>query len=305
VIKVFYLGAVGRSGTTLLERALATSPSYVSLGEVVHLWERGLLGGESCGCGVPLTDCPFWREVGEVAFGGWGEVDANRVMALRHAVDRNRYIPWLLVPRIAPRRFRAQRAELLGILSALYGAVVGIASRDASGPLVLVDASKHPSYYLLVRALPLVDVYLLHVVRDPRGVAHSWSKVVTRPEAGDDMERLGTLHSIGRWVSHNMALSLAGVRHRRRLLRYEAFAAHPGHLADVASALIADPAVRPPLIEARRIDLQINHTVSGNPMRFATGPVDIRADAAWATSMPKCSRLAVTLATAPLRWWYR
>ena len=41
----------------------------------------------------------------------------------------------------------------------------------AGHDVVVVDASKHPSYYFLLRRLADHDVRLLHVVRDPRGVA--------------------------------------------------------------------------------------------------------------------------------------
>jgi len=79
---------------------------------------------------------------------------------------------------------------LIDVLDPLYTAI-----GEMAGPgVVAVDASKHPSYLLLIRRMPSHDVRLLHIVRDPRGVAHSWAKSVRRPESasGDDMEQLGT-----------------------------------------------------------------------------------------------------------------
>lgn len=300
---VVYLGAVGRSGTTLLERVAATSHSFVSLGEMVHLWERGALGDEPCGCGVPIHQCPFWSEVVDRAFGGWTALDARHVRTCQELVDRNRYIPFLVWPRLARPRYRVALDELVGVLDRLYAAIAEVAGPDT----ILVDASKHPSYWFVLRRLRDHDVRLLHVVRDPRGVAHSWAKTVQRPESatGDDMERLGTFQAIARWSSHNVLFSLAGIRSRRALLRYERFASDPAELGRVLTRLFDDRVIEVPVIADRSVDLQVNHTVSGNPMRFRTGPLEIRSDDSWRSSMATWPRLAVTVLTAPLRLGYR
>lgn len=76
-VRLLYLAGIGRSGSTLLERLLGEVPGVCSLGEVTHLWRRGVLRNERCGCGTPFLDCPFWRKVGESAFGGWRSADAS------------------------------------------------------------------------------------------------------------------------------------------------------------------------------------------------------------------------------------
>jgi len=301
---VVYIGAVGRSGTTLLERIIATSPDFVSLGEVVHLWERGLVGNEPCGCGTPFRSCPFWTAVAERAVGGWDALDVEQVLAWRRAADRNRYIPFLWFPKLAPRRFRDALGNLVVTLDSLYAAIAAEVSDARGHDVVLVDASKHPSYYFVLRRLPHHDVRLLHVVRDPRGVAHSWAKQVERPEAGDDMERLGTFRAVARWMSHNALFSVGSLRRRRTRLRYERFAQDPTELARVVHRLTDDVGATPPEIVDRTIHLRTDHTVSGNPMRFRTGPIDIRSDDAWRAAMPRRARTVVTVLTFPLRLAY-
>jgi hypothetical protein len=300
---IVYLGSVGRSGTTLLERAAATSHSFTSLGEMVHLWARGALGGEPCGCGRPIRECPFWTDVMARAFGGWDGVPADRVRQCQLAVDRNRFIPLIIWPRLARGRFRAQLDEFVGVLDRLYTAIAQVVGDD----VVLIDASKHPSYLFVLRRMPNHAVRLLHVVRDPRGVAHSWSKSVQRPESasGDDMEQLGTWRAVARWTSHNLIFSLAGLRSRRVRLRYERFAADPNELGTVLGHLTADLAVTMPSFTDHSVDLEVNHTVSGNPMRFTTGRIQIRPDDGWRSSMARRPRWIVGLLTAPLRLGYR
>ena len=93
--RVVYLGGLGRSGSTLLERLLGELPGACSAGEVVHMWQRGIVEGERCGCGQPFGECEFWCAVGQDAFGGWDAVDVGRIAQLRSEVDRTRYIPLL------------------------------------------------------------------------------------------------------------------------------------------------------------------------------------------------------------------
>src|SRR2546430_17108956 len=83
VTRVLYIGGLGRSGTTLLERLLGELPGACALGEVVHLWDRDVRDDERCACGRPFSGCDFWRAVGERAFGGWDRVDVGPGLALR------------------------------------------------------------------------------------------------------------------------------------------------------------------------------------------------------------------------------
>jgi hypothetical protein len=303
VTTVVYLGAVGRSGTTLLERVAATSPSFMAVGEMVHVWQRGVLHDEPCSCGLPLRSCPVWTDIVQRAFGGWDSIDVDQIRSWQRAADRTRYIPFLVVPRLASRRFRASSGALVDVLDRLYTAI-----GEVAGPgVVVVDASKHPSYFLLLRKMPSHGVRLLHVVRDPRGVAHSWAKTVARPESavGEDMEQLGTLKAVGRWASHNVLFSLAGLGARHRTLRYEKFAADPTQLSRALGSLTADLDVQLPVFDGSHIQLAGDHTVSGNPMRFTTGRLDIRPDESWRASMPRGKRFVVGLLTLPLRLGYR
>ena len=224
-------------------------------------------------------------------------------------MDRNRYIPFLIAPRLAPRSFRDARKRLLDTLGQLYRAIEEVAG-EIQPDVVLIDSSKHPSYLFLLRGLESHRLRLLHVARDPRGVANSWAKQVTRPEAGDDMERLGTFRSIARWTSHNLLFQLAGwlgVPYRR--LSYERFTRDPFELGRAVDQLLADDATGTPTamklsVLGDTVLLGSDHTVSGNPMRFETGTITIRPDDSWRTTMPRRLQLIVGTLTTPLRQVY-
>lgn len=48
------------------------------------------------------------------------------------------------------------------------------------------------------------------------------------------------------------------------------------------------------------IDLATDHAVSGNPLRFQRGRLELRVDEDRRRSMPRCQRLVVTVITWPL-----
>ncbi len=178
--RIVYLGGLGRSGTTLLERLLGELPGVCSAGEVVHLWQRGIADAERCGCGEPLPDCPFWREAGRAAFGGWAELDVRRVTGLRSAIDRSRHIPLLAAP-VLPPSLRRGLGEYVGYYLRIYSAIASV-----SGCPVVVDSSKHASLAFCLRWRAELDLRVIHVVRDSRAVAFSWTRQVSRPESASD-----------------------------------------------------------------------------------------------------------------------
>jgi hypothetical protein len=314
--RVLYLGGLGRSGTTLLDRLLGELPGAISLGEVVHLWERGVVGGERCGCGESFGGCAFWREVGQVAFGGWERVDIDRLRALRAAVDRTRHIPALARHRRLPSATRERVDAYVSHYVRLYRAVA-----EVSGARVLIDSSKQASLAGCLRwaatdlggaTAGAIDLRVLHVVRDSRGVAYSWTKKVRRPEAvagGEEfMAQWSPAKAAAYWNAENGAFALFARRGvPTMLVRYEEFLRAPAEsLRRIAAfaGLPGDDAAMAFLGEAGdgsvTARLSANHTASGNPMRFQTGPVLLRRDEEWRTRLEPTDRRRVTALTYPL-----
>jgi hypothetical protein len=299
--RVLYIGGVGRSGTTVLERALGELPGYHVLGETVHLWQRALVDDELCGCGRPFSGCPFWTAVGERAFGGWDRVDPAEVLALKRAVDRNRYIGRLAAPRLAAD-VAAQVARYVGMYRRLYEAVTEI-----TGAAVVVDSSKHASLVFCLRWAPELDLRVLHAVRDVRGVAYSWTKGTRRPEATSGrasfMPTYSPTSTALRWDLYNSAFGVLARRGTPTLrVRYEEFVADPrgvlAAVADFAGAPVDEAGLA--FASDAAVELTPQHTVSGNPVRFRTGQVPLRRDEAWRTELPARQRRAVALLASPL-----
>jgi hypothetical protein len=294
---VLFLGGLGRSGTTLLERVLDQLPAVVALGEVVHLWQRDLRDGDHCGCGTPFLRCSFWEAVGRRAFGGWRHVDVDRMLRLRALVERTRHIP-----RLATSGTPGWRCPELSEYVEHYQRIYAAAAQVA-GAQVVIDSSKHSALAWCLSRRD-VDLRVVQVVRDARGVAYSWTKRVPRPEQpGAEMTRYRPAYSALLWNAHNAALGLLARRGVPVLrIRYEQFLADPHRsVQQLAEFAGLDPnTVDLGFIEAGQVRLGPGHSAAGNPMRFATGVVPLRRDDDWRERLPTRHRRLVGALCAPL-----
>lgn len=295
--RVLLLAGSGRSGSTLVERALGDVDGVIALGETVHLWERGLRDDELCGCGQPFSRCLFWTQVGERAFGGWQTLDPDEIVELRHAIVRTRYIP-RMVGLSRDVAWRLRRDKLARLVGAIYRAVA-----DTTGAGLIVDSSKMPAYAALLRHAG-VDLGCLYVVRDPRGVAHSWAKTVTRPEVTDGssiMPRYGAAESALWWSTFDATYALlARGGMAMTTLRYEDFVRDPRSCIARTLEFAGMPMTDDRLghITPKGVRLSHGHLVAGNPMRFRTGEIPLTQDEEWRTAMsPRDQRLVSSLTT--------
>ncbi len=303
-MRIVYIAGLGRSGSTLLARLLGQLDGVVSVGELHHLWKTGAprrSAEELCGCGASFRDCPFWtRVLDETLAPGPAPEEIER---MRRSVDRIRFIPWM-VGAVAPAGYRRRLAAYQALVSRLYAAV----ERAGEGGLV-VDATKDLSPLYLLSTLPGFEVAIVHLVRDPRGVAHSWGKRTRRPEfVGREvyMERHGALDSSVRWLYSNLLAESARRRHAAYLrLRYEDLVAAPRQWMERVCALAGLPGPDLSFLASDRAEVaRDNHILSGNPSRFTSGSIALRLDESWRREMPPGKRLLVSALTLPLRVRY-
>ena len=283
-----------------MDRMLGQLPGIWSVGELVHVWQRGLADNNLCGCGARFRDCSFWGRVGEQAFGGWDALEVEEILDLKQSVDRNRYIPLMCLPGLWPP-YQSRLRRYLELLDRLYQAVAQVA-----GPAMIVDASKHISYAFLLRQMSGVDLRVVHLVRDSRGVAFSWTRLLRRLEVVDGeaiMDTKAPLRISGRWLSHNALFHLL-----RRLgvpvllVQYESLVHRPSaelvRLLDHAGEPSA--AGRLDFIGDGWVELGASHALAGNPMRFRQGRVPLRVDEEWRSKLSRGQRLLTLCSTWPL-----
>ena len=294
-VTVLYIGGLGRSGSTLLDLMLGQVPGFCAVGELSYVWARA--DEDLCGCGRPFAECPFWLRVGEEAFGGWGRIDRSEVARLRGSVDRNRNVNRLW------RRARRQGSTDLGryaeLMTALYRGVVA-----ASGARVVVDSTKHLSTAVLLQRQADVDLRVVHLVRDARGVAFSWTKQVAKTwvaGGGAQMDRYPPSRTAIRWLTYNLGFHILGAMGTPRIrLRYEDLVVRPAVECERLVALTDQPWPGSPFIEGSRLSLAEVHTIGGNPVRFEGSSIELALDEAWRHKLRPRDRALVTGVTLPL-----
>ena len=306
-VKVVYITGAGRSGTTLFDILLGQIEGFFSAGEMRWLWWGGLISGWQCGCGQPVHDCDVWRRILKTAFGrDIEEIDVERVLRLQQTVMRLHYLPRLL-SQSSRRAVKWQElAEYSKIMNNLYGAIAQV-----SGARVIVDSSKNAPEVALLRLLPGVEPYLIHLVRDPRGVAHSFKrKVKMEPfaEKTFDQPRRSAATSALIWDRKNAASEAARLRfpmERVRRVRYEDVVERPRTVLPEIARFLGEPASGLTFLDDRTVELSGNHTAWGNPSRFKTGRIELRSDDEWVRKLPDMERRMTTTLSLPLLLRYK
>jgi hypothetical protein len=308
-IKLLYIAGETRSGTTLLDRILGQTPGLFSTGELAWLWNEALgparpegASGEvngraisnygNCGCASPIRECVVWRDIFKAAFGGLDQIDPAE-MFQQQLAHRPRRSLWRRLTTGKAKNAQGPNAYLER-MERLYRAIQAV-----TGCEVIIESSKDPAHLMVLAQLPVLDLRVLHLMRDPRAVAYSF---VRRPLG----KSYGALGNAGRWNKHNLAIEVLGRWHRlsRLPVHYEELVEAPRATAQRILEFVESVAPLPQFRSEREVELSANHTVYGNPNRFTIGPVPVRLDDEWRGKLRLRDQAAITVLTLPLLAYY-
>lgn len=299
-IKIIYVAGWGRSGSSILSNVLGQLKGVFSAGEMRYIGERGIKSNRLCGCGSHFNDCEFWGKVFLEAFGaGWEDLDKYR--SLSNVLVGGGSVFYFMVP-FGKFRFLGRYREYIGLLGEIYRAIGKV-----SGNNVIVDTSKLPVFGYLLRFVPGVDLYTVHLVRDPRAVAFSWQrkKILENVDGGIFIDRHNIVKSGAQWGLMNFLTErLLNVKGRYLRIRYEDLINSPADQLRPVMDLVGIDAEKLPIENHNEIKMGVHHTVSGNPSRFKTGKIKLRLDDEWRYKMDKWRKFIVTAITFPLAFRY-
>ena len=291
-MKILYLMGAGHVGSTVIDVVIGAHPRIESLGEAWKLpgaWADPA-SDRVCACGAEIRACAFWREVR----GHWaervGDDDVDDGGVERYVAGMGRFegsrAAW---PRLLQSRLRpsATFEDYLRRNRALYEAVLRV-----SGKAMVVESSLSPRRALVLSMTPGVELYLVHLVRDGRGVI--WSHQNPAKRAVRKSFRPAPAWQTTRyWVSANLQSAYVYSQlpqGRRMRLRYEDFATDPdaalvrlGRFVgeDLSGLLTPDRAIRQPAPQ--------RHTPGGNRVRLLK-EVQVRRDFGWMEHLPAKDR---------------
>ena len=307
-MKVLYLSGMGRSGSTILDSVLGQLGGAVSGGELCFLWDRGVESNTLCSCGRWFDECDFWREVMALVLRDYGGQIPAQAGSFFATHGKNTVLPKLLT---ALRRDKSSKSliEYGRLLRVLYSSIARVSSAR-----LIVDSSKFPGYASILSRFAGLDVYRIHLIRDSRGVAYSWSKkkqYYNHEGETEYMPRYGPLAVSARWYAYNVGTELCAALDSRPCLRvrYEDFVRDPRSVLAETCEFCEEPLPPGLLAESHEIVPGDQHIISGNPTRFVTGKQTIRADDAWVRDMNPVAKTLVTVCTGPLlaryKYWSR
>jgi hypothetical protein len=271
------------SGATLLAMLLGRHPDIVTVGELDGIIPEEDPDGYRCSCGELIGRCEFWGRVAESLAGdgipfdvarfgmsyepsGPGPVRRLMIMSFGHpALDRLRD----RVVEVWPPERRARR-ELAARNAAFVRAILGVRAAH-----VLVDSSKDPLRFAVLDRSSDLDVRVIHLVRDARGV------VASRLRRGGGIDE-GT--AARQWARQHTRIErrLATFPRDRQLrVRYEDLCRHPAAVVDAIERFLGvepEPVVWPLL--------PVEQHVVGNAIRLEA-IAGISLDERWRSLSPR------------------
>jgi hypothetical protein len=309
IVKVLYIGGYGRSGSTLLVQLLGQMEGLHSVGEMWNIWQQCFVENQLCGCGKPFRECSFWCAVVEEAYGGFDRLDLAEINRLAHLMRSPQYLLPIVYPSLRTSVQRETIKNYQRYLTRLYSAI-----KSVSGNQMIVDSSKGPRYAMLLNEIPEIDLRVVHLVRDSRGVAYSWQKKRVKPEVywkTEYMDRVDPFTAAILWNFTNLFMqSLDTGRHAARkggylFVRYEDLIDAPRFwLAKILQLAGGNPDQINAQVNAvdgsGMVKMSADHSAGGNPSRYHQGAVTLRPDVEWLEKMPQLQQVLVTLMTAPL-----
>jgi len=299
--QILFIAGYGRSGSTLMERLLSQVAGITATGEICHIWRRGFGENQLCGCESSFASCPFWSGVAGY-FSAKGQ-DPEAALASGRRVTRLRNLLQILYPALRSSRFRRDFACYQESLRILYDAIA-----DRNDGNVIVDSSKDPMHGLILATLPNVDLRVLHLVRDSRGVAFSWMRKKIRPEIQKSEAFMPVFSRTRSSLVWNLKNSLSEILKKRAgsylRIRYEDLVSFPSETIErvIRGLGLNVPSINTEFIAGHSAHLDVDHTCAGNPLRFRRGELTIKLDAAWRDEMNARDRRYVTMLTYP---WLR
>ncbi len=295
-IKVLYIAGSSRSGSTILGNILGQIDGFFHVGELFHIWQRGFIENWKCGCGNPFRECDVWNAVVDKAFGNINQVDPHKMLSLSRTFARARCIPFFIPISVF---FKGRLNEYLGNLEKLYDAIYLVTKSK-----IIVDSSKIFPYLWILRMIPAVDLYVIHIIRHPQGFAFSYIRERPYPSGihpGRYMEKNYPIRSALLWMFENIGIELVSPRKKYMRIYYEDFIMWPQKtIKNIVKFVNEQGNDLSFFMNERIVRLKACHTISGNPIRFKTGETELQLDAEWVYNMKRIDRFAVALLTYPL-----
>lgn len=266
-MKLVYISGSGRSGSTMVERLLHAGGVGFALGEFHCLW-RLSPGEQTCACGSPVAQDPFWSDVLDQS--ALSVADLQDLRRLEQTVVRTGYIArhGFSLNRLAGQ---TEVKDFLALQHRLFAAIARKSGRD-----ILIDSSKAGPRAWILACDP--GTRLLHLWRDPADVIASWRSRKFDRGLGSEMQRLSISRAAIEWIKVEGLMRRLSRQAQVTGLDYRAVCTDPRETLDraLATAGLPHSAQEGWLDSHTMIPASNYHSMNGNPDRFDREPIRVK-----------------------------
>jgi hypothetical protein len=308
-IRVLHIAGTGRNGSTLIERVLNEIPNFFAAGELA---DADLNKDQCCFCGKKFGECPVWGNIiNDAAIRNMDKKILLAETGKKYRMYVNLIKRFFTFKKKMPDDVKQYSHDLQMLYSVIH---------QNRPNQIITDSSTSLLHGYCLSLIPAIDLYVVHLVRDPRGVAYSQSQ--PKLQSNSNLSQLQGVNpfiltgfttwkvkpwrSAWGWIRKNFLVELLFKRRTGKYLRihYEDFVENPTKvLKEIENMLdIERSEEHLNFIKGNRIKLGEHHLTWGNVSSFGKGEEEIvlKLDNRWKRNMKLINIILVTLITGPL-----
>lgn len=279
--KVIYLMGAGRSGTTALATFLGNSPYVFNAGELHQLNEH-IIKGKNCSCGNSLAECKFWSKL--LIESNYSDGMLIDVCSRDYDIEKHGAI----LKHLLNQHPRKELEDYLGRQESLFAAL----SRT-SNKRYIIDSSKYIGRILALKKSNKINFKIIYVVRDVRGVIHSFGKNVQTPRSPlSTIFYYSIVNTVGELVYRILP------KHMILKVCYEHFIKEPHTILDDLSNFLALDLSEIKDRITQDSDFSVGHIIGGNRLKN-DGVIKFRQDLEWKKKFSKSKSFIYYILTFP------
>jgi len=281
-MKLIYLLGAGRSGTTALASILGNNDTIQTIGEMHQFYDH-LRNDKKCACGQLLKDCSFWSKIISKLPNKIVE-QPNKIQELSDQLEYHSSLPKHL--------FGLHKTIDIKTYNFFQSAILNPTLKEA-GTSYLLDSAKYVGRYLALRKNPNLKITGIYIVRDVRGVVHSFQKKVQSSRK--------PISAIFYYLSVNLVAQFIYLRNKRSIIkiRYEDLIQDPINiLQKIEKKLTLDFSDIKQKIDKKGA-FEIGHIIGGNRLKY-NQTLTLSSDEKWKKEIPRNKQILYYLLSFPV-----
>ena len=270
----------GRSGTTALATFLGNNSKIINLGEMHQFFEH-LNEKKECSCGEKLVECDFWKNKISKEF--FNSSFDNRELSENFESHLS----------IVKHIFKLFGKKEIEKYTSVHSKILENINLN-NDKKILLDSSKYIGRALALNNVNHLDLKVIYVVRDVRGVINSFSKKVQTSKS--------PLSTIVYYVFINSIVEFVTLLFFRKKIikiRYEDLIGNPVHLFDKLERFLnIDLADIKDKIKKEEA-FKIGHIIGGNRLK-KNKEIYFRKDVSWEVEFSWVKRVVFYVLSFPI-----